>query len=87
MNENEKEFMERLRDVETNIYAPYEMEIEHYYNDDDSDLDGWYVCKYNGENGEVISDDNDPIITDVEAERLGIDVIKCLNEYGCYYMP
>lgn len=88
MNENEKKFMKDLRDAEANIYAPYEMEIDHCQDEDNPNLDGWYVYKYNEERGEAIPDDNcyEPILTDVDAEKLNIDVIKCLHEYGCYYV-
>ena len=88
MNKYEKKFMEDLRNAEANIYSPYEMEIDHCYDEDNPDLDGWYVYKYNEERGEAIPDDNcyDPIITDADAERLDVDVIRCLNKYGCYYV-
>lgn len=86
MNANEKEFMEMLRDAEANISSDYEMEIDHFNGEDDTPS-GWWVYKYNEARGEaVIADDPEPLITDEEAKAKRIDVVKCLNEYGCYYV-
>jgi hypothetical protein len=83
----EVDFLQKLRDAEANISSPYEMEIQHCFDIEDGE-DGWYVYKYSATNCEAVPDENcpDPIITDKDAELLAIDVIKCLDKYGCLYV-
>ncbi len=76
----EKDFIEKLQTAEAYIPGDYDMEIDH--------IDGsWYVYKYSERYGEATPTDFvEPIITDQEAMSRGIDVVKCLDEYGCYYV-
>ena len=76
----EKDFIEKLQTAEAYVPGDYDMEIDH--------IDGnWYVCKYSERYGEATPTDFvEPIITDQEAKDRGIDVVRCLNEYGCYYV-
>ncbi len=77
MNDNEKEFMKKLRDAEWRVPLGYYMEIDHMKN-------GWFVMKNSGIYGEPIKKVlPDPIITDEEAKAKGVDVTKCLLKYGC----
>ena len=86
MNANEKEFMDMLRNAEANISSDYDMELEHFNGGDDTPS-GWWVYKYSEARGEaVIANDPEPLITDEEAKQKNINVLKCLQKYGCYYV-
>ena len=76
----DKDFMEKLQTAKMYVPGGYDMEIDH--------IDGsWYVYKYSERYGEATPTDLlEPIITNQEAKNRGIDVVKCLDEYGCYYV-
>ena len=79
-NTNEEIFLEKLEEAEAYIPGGYDMEIDHVEN-------CWFVMKYSEEHGEATETDYPaPIITDEEAKAEGIDVVKCLEQYGCYYV-
>lgn len=79
INLNEYDFIIRLSKAEAE-YIPdsYELEMVHIGNE-------WYVYKYCERFGEATPTDyKEPFIMDDQAKRLGIDILKCLDFYGCY---
>lgn len=74
------DFISKLQIAETYIPSNYDMEIDHID-------DKWFVYKYSDRYGEATPTDIvEPIITDQEAKGNGIDIVQCLNAYGCYYV-
>ena len=85
LNVNEKEFMKELEIADSHVPESYELEIDHF----NGLVPGWYAMKYSKERGEAIFLDEystESIITDSDAKEKGIDVVKCLDEYDCYYV-
>ena len=76
----DKDFIKKLQTAETYIPGDYDMEIDHIG-------DKWFVYKYSERYGEATPTDlSEPIITDQEAKDRRIDIVECLDEYGCYYV-
>jgi len=88
--EKEQVLIDRLKKAEVFVPSDWELEIDYLY-DPGEDLKGgagWYAMRYKNGIGAIALTEysNKPIITDEEAECLGIDVEKCLDKYGCYYV-
>lgn len=89
LNAHEEEFMEKLRKADAYIPSDCELEIDYQYADPETcfKVDGWYAMKYDGSSASLLEEfSTKPIITNEEAEELGIDVEKCLDKYGCAYV-
>ena len=90
-NDCEKEFLEDLKIIDSYIPAGYALEIDRWWSCDDDLVPGWYVMKYS-EIDKCAYPLNEyyfytePIITEAEAIEKEIDVEKCLDYYGCYYV-
>ena len=87
LNENEQKFIEKLQRAECYVPGDEDLEIDYIYADPDTiyKIDGWYAMRYNGTEAILLEEySTKPIITEEEADELGIDVEKCLNKYGCY---
>ena len=81
-NDAEKEFLEDLRTADSYVPSGYELEIDREWN-------CWYAMKYSKEYGCAYPLDeysSEPIITEAEALEKEVDVEKCLDYYGCYYV-
>lgn len=87
LNENEQKFIEKLKKAESYVPGNEDLEIDYMCADPDTDykIDGWYAMRYNGREAILLEEySTKPIITEEEADELGIDVEKCLAKYGCY---
>lgn len=88
-NDAEKEFLEDLRTADSYVPSGYELEIDREWSCEDDCVPGWYAMKYSEEYGCASPLDeysNEAIITESEALEKEIDVEKCLDYYGCYYV-
>lgn len=89
-NDYENKFLEDLKIIDSYIPAGYELEIDRWCGDDDF-IPGWYAMKYSEKDGCAYPLNEyyfytEPIITEAEAIEKEIDVEKCLDYYGCYYV-
>lgn len=87
LNENEQKFIEKLKKAECYVPDGEELEIDYLYAEPDTiyKIDGWYAMRYNGREAILLEEySTKPIITEEEADELGINVVKCLTKYGCY---
>ncbi len=79
INLNEYDFLIKLTKAEAK-YIPdgCELEMEHINGD-------WFVYMYCEKFGSATATDlKEPFITDKQAKMMDIDVLKCLDIYGCY---
>jgi len=80
-NENELQFIERIEEAKR--YVKGELELDHW-------SDGWFAMDYREEFNQALSIDtkkyDKPIITDNDAENKKIDVVKCCEYCGIYYV-
>ena len=80
MNKNEKWFMDTLEDAKR--YCKGELELDCFNGE-------WYALDYRAELESALWIDGIyklPLITVEEAERKGIDVIKCCDECDVAYV-
>lgn len=80
-NNNEKKFIDIINEAKR--YVKGELELDCF--------DGkWYAMDYREDLGGAIDIEakqyNKPLITDEEAEKNDIDIIKCCNECDIYYV-
>ena len=80
-NNNEKKFIDIINEAKR--YVKGELELDCF--------DGkWYAMDYREDLGGTIDIEakqyNKPLITDEEAEKNDIDIIKCCNECDIYYV-
>lgn len=80
-NENEKQFINVINEAKK--YVKGELELDCF--------DGkWFAMDYREDLGGAIDIEakqyNKPLITDEEAEKNGIDIVKCCNECDIYYV-
>lgn len=88
-NTKELEFLEDLRIADSYIPDGYELEINRWWSCYNGTVPGWYAYKYSKEMGAsypLEEYSQEPIITENEALENGVDVEKCLDYYGCYYV-
>lgn len=88
-NAKEKEFLEDLRIAESYVPDGWELEIDRQWGSEDDAVPGWYAMKYSKEWETALPLEEysyEPIITENEAIENNVDVEKCLEEYGCYYV-
>ena len=89
LNEKEKEFIEDLHTADSYVPDGWELEIDRWWGDEDDSVPGWYAMKYSEERGEALlleEYSHEAIITENEAIENNIDVNKCIEAYGCYYV-
>lgn len=85
--EKEQVLIDRVQRAEAFVPSDWDLEIDYLYEPgEELRGEGWYAMRYLSGFGAVVLTEysNKPIITEEEAERLGIDVEDCLNRYGCY---
>lgn len=88
-NDAEKEFLEDLRTADSYVPSGYELEINRWWSCYNDTVPGWYAYKYSKEMGgsyPLEEYSSEPIITEAEALKKEINVEKCLDYYGCYYV-
>lgn len=80
-NINEKKFIDVINEAKQ--YVEGELELDCFDGE-------WYAMDYKENLGgafEIKAKQYDkPLITDEEAEEKGIDIIKCCDECGIYYV-
>lgn len=80
-NDNENEFIAMLEKAKR--YVKGELELDCFDGE-------WYAMDYREDLGGAIDIEakqyNKPLITNEEAEKNGIDIIKCCNECDIYYV-
>lgn len=81
LNNNEKKLIDIINEAKR--YVKGELELDC--------VDGeWYAMDYREELGGAFPIEakqyDEPIITDEEAEEKGIDIIKCCDECGIFYV-
>lgn len=84
---NEQVLIDRLNKAESYLPSDCELEVDYIYNPGEGlKGEGWYAMAYKEGIGAYVLTDysNKPIITEGEAEELGIAVEDCLIRYGCY---
>lgn len=80
-NSNEKKFIEKINEAKR--YAKGELELDNFDGE-------WYAMDYR-EDFECAfpieaEQYDEPLITDEEAEEKDIDIIKCCDECGIFYV-
>ena len=77
LNNHEKNFIENINEAKR--YIKGELELDR--------IDGeWFAMDYREELECAFPIEGFPLITDEEAERKGINIIKCCDECGIYYV-
>lgn len=80
-NDNEKRFIDMLNNAKKYVKGELELDWEDgewFAMDYREDLDGAFPIK--------IKPYDKPIITDEEADNKQIDIVKCCDECGVYYV-
>ena len=80
-NSNEKQFINAINEAKK--YVKGELELDNFDGE-------WFAMDYREDLGGAFDIEakqyDEPLITDKEAEEKDIDVIKCCNECGIFYV-
>lgn len=90
MSESELDLVTKLVEASMAVTPGWELEVNHFCDEDDPKLNGWYAWEYNesyGHSRPLGGGDNDAIVLlDYEEKAMNVDMQKICNEYGCFVM-